>query len=221
MNRSREEWMRLWIIGSMAGWATAWAVNVLLSFVFRLSGSLDRLLYDQPFVGYAIFGVCVGVVQWRVALRGVLNGTAWAIALGIASILLAASFVFASSHQLLPPILQYRNLGCLSASCDSYILRSTWLSGIAVLGVIGGLSVAIPTSCVLALSRHGARVHIWVLGCLLASFLGLLAYLPFILLPGPILCSICFVVIVGPLVIAAISAPFFRLALQEPMGLQK
>jgi len=200
------EWMMHWIGGSMIGWTIGFAINFLAR---QLLGTSD---FDRSYVGYAIFGVCVGFFQWRNTLRKYVNGVAWTTATGLAGVLLASSLIFASSQQLIPPILEYYNPGCLSDSCDSFALVETWTVGIGKLGVIGGLSVAIPTSIVLVLSRYGSRVYVWLFGSLLASLTGLLLYLPFGMGPGYD-GTLFYLVLLGPMVVAASSGPFLYVAL--------
>jgi hypothetical protein len=202
------DWMVLWVIGSMIGSV----IGLVLTYFFAslLSNSI-------PFLPFLIFGMCVGLFQWLLVLKGIVNGVAWILATGLASTLIAASSGFASSLNLIPPIMHYYNPGCLSASCDSFALDDTWLWGVVVVGLIGGLSAALPTG--LVLSRYGSNIHIWVFGCLLTSLLSVLSYIPFGLGPG-YWAAYCYLGIIGPLAIAVISAPFVHATLREPTTLQ-
>lgn len=206
---TNREWMIRWIIGSMSGWAIGLAID------FWVRESVNRSSFDRSYVGYVILGISVGLLQWRIALKGILNGVAWTIATGLASVLIATVLVFASNERFIPPSLQYFNSGCLSASCDSFTLRETWFFGVVVLSLIGGLSVAVPTGFVLVLSRHSSRIYLWLFGSLLASLLGLLAYLPFAMGPGSN-GTLFYLALIGPVVIAAISAPFLYVTLHRP-----
>ncbi len=208
------DWMIRWIIGSVSGWA----IGLAISFLVRQLSNPDS--FDGSYWGYVILGICAGLLQWRVALKGMVNGVAWTIATGLAGVLIATSLVFAANEQLIPPILQYYNPGCLSASCDSFALRDTWFFGVVELSLIGGISVALPTGFVLVISRYGSRVYMWLFGSLLASWLGLLAYLPFAMGPGPD-GTFCYLALLGPIVIAAISAPFLYVTLHPPTRLQQ
>jgi hypothetical protein len=205
-------WMTLWIIGSMSGWVIGFAVTFLVGL---LSNSKA---FGQPYLPFLIFGICVGLLQWRVALKGIVNGVAWVFATGLASVLIVASYGFAASQQLIPSIMHYYNPGCLSASCDSYALDDTWLGGVVVVSLIGGLSAALPTG--LVLSRYGFNIYLWVFGSLLASLVGVLLYIPFAVGPGYV-GSLSYLAVIGPLVIAVISAPFLYATPHEPIRLQR
>jgi hypothetical protein len=203
------DWMIRWIIGSVSGWV----IGLAIGFGVRaLSAPESFYQFDQSYLGYPILGICVGLLQWRVALKGIVNGVAWTSATGLASVLIAASLIFVESQQLIPPILEYYNPGCLSASCDSFTLRETWFFGVVVLSFIGGLSVALPTGFVLVLAGYGSKIYVWVFGSFLASVLGLLAYMPISLGPGYD-GTYCYLALIGPMVIAAVSAPFLDVAL--------
>jgi hypothetical protein len=160
----------------------------------------------------------VGLFQWWAALKGIVSGIAWSLATGLAGVLVVVATVFVSNLNLFPPILHYYNPGCLSAGCDMLILDEKWIVGVGVLGLIVGLSAALPTGIVL--SRYGSRVYMWLLGCLLAALLSLLAYIPFALVPGPGDTFLYFTVI-GPVIIAVILAPFVYVTLHEPARLQR
>ena len=213
MNRSLvtdRDWIILWIIGSMMGWV----VGIVITFAIRVWSGW-RIV--DPFYGdFYIFGICIGIFQWLVALRGKINGVAWTFATLLSSVLIVAYLNIANNEQLIPPITQYRNLGCLSDSCDSFMLRDTWFSGVLIYGLIGGLAVATPTSVILCWSGYGSKIYRWWIGCILASVLGLLVYLPFML--GDAFVGIfCYVGIVGPLVMAVLSAPFLDFTLHRPV----
>jgi hypothetical protein len=208
-------WMSLWIIGSVCGWMIGFAVNLSLSLLRpEFNGQFS-------FLPFLVFGICVGLLQWSVALRDIVKAVEWTFATTLASFLVGASLIFASNLQLIPQVLEYFNPGCLSASCDRYKLHATWISGTVVFSLIVGLSAALPTGFVL--SRYGSRVYLWVFGCILASLTGVLAYLPFALSFGSavIVTAFCCFPLIGPILVATVSAPFIDATLREPARLQQ
>jgi hypothetical protein len=196
-----KSWIILWITGSVSGWL----LGVVINLVTRATARSDL----WPFL---ILGICLGLIQWVVALRGLVNGIAWVFATAIASIFVVEAIAFAANHQLIPQVFEYYNPGCLSASCDAYTLYNTWISGSIVYGLIASLAAILPTGVVLLV--YGTKLHIWIVGGILSSVAGVLAYIPFALIPGSS-ATYLYLVCIGPIVIAAVSAPFIRISLQK------
>ncbi len=209
--RTAKAWMFLWVVGTVSGWI----LNLVIAFI------LNRLLpvYDVrqfpylPFLPFLTTGMCLGLLQWRVALKGIVNGVAWISATTLAGFLVALSIEFVQSQRIIAVLLP----GCLSVSCDTFTLYTIQILSVVILSVAYGLAAALPTG--LVLSRYGSRIYLWVLGCILASLLGILTYIFFLKVPDlcPMLLSFA---VIDPMVIAAVSAPFLRLALEVPPGPQ-
>src|SRR5262249_39330483 len=153
-------------------------------------GLLLRFGDPTPLVIVAL-GICIGFSQWAIALKGIVNGVSWTLATVIASLMIVAAQNYIANQQLIPPILDYYNPGCLSASCDSYKLAETWLTGTIIIIFIASLSVALPTGIVL--SRDSARIYIWLFGIIVASTVGVLGYIALsVNIRGPLLETVCY-----------------------------
>jgi len=205
-------WISLWIIGTFGG-------SILgTTLAFCIGPLIKPLTYDQFYLQFIIFGACLGLIQWIAALKSIVNGLAWTLATIVASVLTLAALVYANSHQFIAPILDYYNLGCLSNSCDSYKLHETWFMGTAVIVIIISLSTALPTGIVLL--RYSSRIYMWVLGIVIASAAGILAYVAYAVSFRGILADLFYIALLGPLIIAIISAPFAYITLQKPAKLR-
>jgi hypothetical protein len=151
-----------------------------------------------------IVGAFVGLLQWRLALKDMVDRIAWILAILIANSLIVVVNILATSGQLIPKIFEYYSVG-LCASCDLARLHETWFSGTLLYSIMAGLAAVVPTGVVLF--RTCSRPpNLWLLG-------GVLAFLAANLLRIPLYLSSEFWVVhsyflIGPLVIALISAPF-------------
>jgi hypothetical protein len=206
-----------WIISSTVGALIALVAFLVIPFSLFSVDSIPNSILG--FVMGILMGTSVGLFQWLFALRGRVYGAAWLFATALAGIILAASSQYADREHLLPQILEYYNPGCLSLSCDSYTLHETWFSGILIYGLIGGLSAALPTSIALGWSGYHSKLPMWWIGCILASVLGLLAYIPVALIPGPVFSNLlnvfCSAGILVPFATAVILAPFIKFVLRD------
>jgi hypothetical protein len=201
-----KSWMSLWVIGTVGGSFFGLVIGFGLELLLRFR--------DPAFLIVAVLGLCIGLLQWAVALKGIVNGVAWILATTIASTLILIVLIFVEASGLVPPVLVYYNPGCLSASCDSSRLDEAWLSGAVVSIFIISLATVLPTSIVL--SHYSARIYVWILGGVVTSMSGVIIVIVTYVIIQRDWETLSWLTLTEPLILGLISAPFAYITLKEP-----
>jgi hypothetical protein len=140
---ARLEFAARWLLGTLLGWVLAWGFVYV---VFITGGFLICIL---PF----IFPLCVGLAQWRMALRPLMPFDKWAGSTALSGV------VFIVGVFLLVPIM---------AAFNAVVGYAEWLSdsvnravGVSLFGLLLGVSFGLPQWYVLR--DYSSRAAWWVL----------------------------------------------------------
>ncbi|MCC7450962.1 MAG: hypothetical protein IT324_26335 [Anaerolineae bacterium] len=170
--QGRSKFILNWTIGTFGGWLIALATAFTIPFAilegfillttqyYRWSTPVwvhEIILVLSVLLSLIIMGLALGLSQWRLALKGTINNWAW---IAVSSIVVFGTIIsVALAMERLPPMLASYG-GNLSGLDVALEVRETWPIGVAVLGIMLGVTIGLPQW--LVLRRYFYRAGLWI-----------------------------------------------------------
>lgn len=210
MRSLRTDFTKSWTLSTLVGWMA----GLFIAFVAWIMPSFTDPLKETVLIPLLI-GTSVGLLQWLLTLRGIVNGPTWVLTTIGVGILINPVMQFLISQSWVPPILYLYRLECLSDSCYIPTLHDTWFIGILTLSLASGICLAIPTWFVFHSYERAAS---WSLIAGFAVSLGVgFSYIALVLvLEAAIEVKLLFYFCVGPIVFTVIMGLFLSRILTNP-----